>query len=584
MKIWSLASRVTFLSLGLLLAGCGGGGVTSTPAPIPAPTPSPTPTNASLSALTVSQSFSNNAAIQTAVFDLTNSNTVSGSSASAPLTIAYDAGSGSYTVSTQGRSQSFLPADISTSGQGQALFVKTDAANNRDRLTLWAPSYGGSGPQHVGMGMWQRNSTSGTRQNTTLDMFAYGLPSAASAVPRVGTAAFNAFASGLTTRPGFEPRSFSGNGRFDADFQTGIFNTYIPVTETELVSTAGTSGGSLQIIASGPLSFGDGTFSGTASYGGFRGTSQGTITGRFYGPNANEIGAAFTTTGSDGSSATGAIVGQKNVILAPINLALTNIVAEQLYSTAVASVNRVRGGELAATGMSNGQFTTRMDGSFGITGPGSPGAHGRIAAIDQIQPSGPNFTTYRKVLDEYTVTLNIYKAGSANGEIALTYASFVHRNQTIAPNNLPDQDNIYELFGFITDRGAVQARNGRAHYAGVARGTAIDTSVNQIFAVSGTSVFDVDFAASSLTGSLALKGNAGVIARDFGNFTFSTNIFNGFPVIGNLVQTGNSVGTIAPRFFGPNAEEIGAAFRIDMAIGQNGQGISIAGVALGKPP
>ena len=275
------AIRIIALPLALLLAGCGGGGgLASAPPPPPAPTPAPAPTNASLETLTASQTFTNNAATHTATFDLATGTTVSGSSASAPLTIAYNTTGGTYTITTSGRSQTFATSDLTGSGQGQANFTKAGGAE-RDYLTLWAPSYGGAGPRHAGLGLWQRNKTSGTIQDTTLDFFTYGIESPASAVPRTGTAAYSTEVFGVSTKPGAEPRAFTGIGNFDVDFRTGVFSSVNPVTETELLSGASVSGGGIQLILAGALSAGDGTFSGLASYGGSNTSSQGTVSGRF---------------------------------------------------------------------------------------------------------------------------------------------------------------------------------------------------------------------------------------------------------------------------------------------------------------
>lgn len=563
----------------ILLAGCGGGGVSSAPAPSPTPTPSPT--NASLETLTASQTFTNNSATHAARFDLNTSKTVSGSSASAPLTVTYNAADGSYSVSTGGRSQVFAPADVTSSGQGQAALSKTHPAG-RDYLTLWAPSYGGNGPRYAAMGMWQRNATSGNIQDTTLDIFTYGIESASTAIPRLGTAAFATNVFGVMTKPGVEPRSFSGSGNFDIDFLTGVFNSVTPVKESELVSGAAVSGGGIQVSLAGTLAANAGTFSGLAAYGGGNSKSQGTVSGRFYGPTANELGASFTTSGMDGSSTTGGILGLISTRPISANLSLANPVVRQLYYTSNYWVELVNSGQATGTGTGNGQLTIETDGSFSFPGASSDMAFGTIGSADRITPSGANFTTYRKSLNGYLVTVDFYKPGSANTELALTYTSFAHFNELLEVTNQANRYNIYTVYGIPTDTGIVYARQGTARYSGVAHGTGIDAAASAVYRIAGTSTFDVNFSALTLNGALTLTGQSGANTQNYGTLNFATTINNGFPVTSELTKSGVSWGAISPRFFGPIAQEIGATFAFIVPAGVPGAGTAVTGAAVAK--
>lgn len=571
------------LALALMLASCGGGGMASTPAPAPAPSPSPSPTpsNASLETLVATQSFTNIAATHTAQFDLSSSNTNSGSSAKAPLTITYNASGGTYTISAGGRSQIYSSADTTSSSKGIAVFSKS-GADSTDRLTLWAPSFGGNGPRYVGRGLWQRNRVSGSIQDTTLDMFTYGLETKPSAMIRTGTAAFLADVFGVTTKPGTQPRSFQGSGNFNVDFLTGVFNSVVPVTESELVSGAGVSGGGIEVALAGVLSASDGTFSGYAAYGGGSSRSQGTVDGRFYGPAANELGAIFTTAGADGSSTTGGLLGSKSSNPISANLALTNLAVDELFYTSNSWVELVNSGQASALGSGNGQLTIKTDGSVSFSGPRSDMAFGSIAASDQIAASAANFTTYRKSLNGFTVTADFYKPGSANSEIVLTYASFVHFNELFEGLNRADQYNIYTVYGIPTNTGIVYARKGTASYSGVAHGTGIDAANNVAYKVTGTSRFDADFSAATLTGALALSGQSASSSHDFGTLNFATSIVNGYPVTADLTKSGTIWGTISARFFGPVAQEIGATFGFAVPAGQPGGGIAVTGAAVAK--
>lgn len=570
------------LPLALLVAGCGGGGgVASAPPPAPTPTPTPAPANASLETLTVSQAFTNTAATHTARFDLGTGTTVSGSSAAAPLTIAYNAAGGTYTVGTAGRSQAFAAADLTGSGQGQASFAKT-TAGTKDYLTLWAPSYGGAGPRYVALGFWQRNQISGSQQDTTLDVFTYGIETPAAGVPRTGTAAFSTEVFGVTTKPGVEPRAFSGLGSFDVDFQTGAFKSVTPVTETELLSGAAVSGGGIQVVLAGLLGAGDGAFSGLASYGGSNSASQGTVAGRFYSPTAAELGAVFSTAGADGSAATGGLIAKRSGTTAQSNLALTNLVTGQLFYTANAWVELVNSGLTASSSSGNSQLTRRPDGSFDFSGPRSDMAYGAMTAADLIAPSAPNFTTYRKTLNGLVTTVDFYTPGSANTQLALTYASFARFNEALVSPSVPNRYSIYTLYGIDTDPGIVKARRGTAQYNGIAYGTGFDTAASLVYAITGTASFSADFTAGTLNGTLNLSGAAGATTQNYGTLSFATVLANGYPVTADLGKAGIPWGSLSARFYGPTAQEIGAIYQFTVPTGQPGAGTVVSGAALAK--
>lgn len=577
------AVSFTSMILGMsALAGCGGdgGGVNSVSS-------TPAASNTSLAALRASQNFTNNAATGTAAFDLASSKTLTGSTAVAPLTIAYDAASNSYTLSIQNRSQTFTPANLSSSASGQSLYTKSDGTNS-DRLTLISASATGAsttGPQYVGMGFWQRSTSSGGTQNTTLDIFTYGLDTPANAVPRTGQAAYSTSVFGLATTPGYEPVAFQGTGRFDVNFLTGVFSTSASTTETGLVSNNGISGGGIGITGSGHLSSNDGTFSGTVGYGGQNAKGQGALTGRFYGPTGTELGATFSASGTDGSAASGAIVGLQNPSLAASNLGLTSLVADQLYY--------VQGEELFLTKPATGNTTAfalpyasqaqqPLAGGFSV---GTPAAFGSqiFAASDQVAASQPNFTSYQKTLSGQSATLDLYKPGAANTELALTYLSFGRWNAS-APQNDGSIYNItyYFTYGFRTDASAIAARTGTASYNGVAYGAAFNAATGAAYDVTGTSNFNVDFSHGTYSGGLALKGSGSAGATNFGTFGFASTLSSGAAVAANLTQGGSNVGTMNPGFFGPAGEEIGGPFQISMPNAQAGKPTTIAGVAVAK--
>jgi hypothetical protein len=590
--------------LALALSGCGGGGsgggVASTPPPVatfastPTPsstgasTPPPVATNTSLAELTVSQSFTNDAATLAAIFNLSNSTTTSGTANGSTLTINYAADSNTYTISTQGRSQSFTAADLSSSSGGQAVYQKSDGTN-RDVLTLEAATFGnnpqyvgGGSPQYVGMGFWQRNVVQGSTQSISYDGFAYGLATPASAVPRVGQATMATVVFGLTTVPGYEPQSFSGTGAFNVDFEHGIFNTGANVTETGLFTGATSEPG--RVLASGTLSTSDGAFSGLVNYWGLHANDSGTLNGRLYGPAGQEMGAVFSATGSDGSATIGEMTGYIPPFPthALVNFTLSDLVQDQVFSTRGEGLftSNTTAGVVYQTsiGLDFGQLTQYVSGGLVVPAfydlPTS-----QYAATDKISGAA-NFTTYRKVTDGQTVTTEIYNPGNGNSELALTYTSFAHIFDNSGGATSTVQE--YEVFGQMTDPGLLIARAGTAHYSGVAYGAGGSSTTGATYAVTGQSAFDVNFGTQSLTGSLALNGASAAGAVNFGTFSFASIMERGQGVTTPLNQGATAVGTITPQFYGPLGEEIGAAFQMSLPAGTAGAGTSIAGVGVAK--
>lgn len=304
--IVDLSFRVTAaMAAALLLGACGGGGGGPRPEPTPLPPPAPPPPpppppppafNESLLDLRASQSFDNDAATATGIYNeggTCNSCTSQRSS----LTVRYDAAARSYTVSTDGRSQTFGQPDIDTAQSTPELQVFSRKEGSLTQsLSLTRP--GTSGPlnyRYVGLGVWQRVNVSGSRADFSFDSFTYGLPTQAAATPRSGVGVYDVAligALGTTTRS--HPISLSGTGKLTADFARGdiLLSGSIVGTsaETRVREFNSTFDGSARIAS------GTNSFSGTMR---FFGSSPmtGTLDGRFFGPAAEEVGATFAVNG-----------------------------------------------------------------------------------------------------------------------------------------------------------------------------------------------------------------------------------------------------------------------------------------------
>lgn len=580
-----------------LLASCGGGGgggvgsagsVAVTPTPSPSPSPTPTPTNTSLLDLQANQTFTGNAAGVTAAFDLTNKAVITGNGNNESLTVNYDASAKSYTLTTGGRTQVFAPTDVNSTTTNDTQYRKTDGTNI-DYLTLVKVPYTGTTPsKYVAIGYWQRNVLTGTRQDTLFDVFTYGFPTAAGVVPRSGTASFATDVFGLAAYPGHEPRIFQGRGTFSADLLSGLFSFNSPLTETNLLTGASIVGGSVNLLGSGKFGS-DSTFSGNMRYDGAYGTVSGTVSGRFFGPAAEEVGAAFVGNNSAGATVNGALTGQRNDALPAVNQALTNLIAPQLFFGQGALLTFTTfdsgGTPQARTTTLTGQLNRALDGSF-TYGPGASNLpSGTFNSPSIVASSDPNFVSYQPTFNGQPVKLDLYKPGSANSELVLTYATFGRWSSTAKNGAVTEFNQVYFAYGIETPARLLAAKTGSGHYVGVAYGAGANQTTGALYDIKGTSMFDIDFSRQSYSGAIALKGTStnGAAAVDFGNFTFAAPL-SAFTAesAADLMQNGQLRGTLTQRFFGPDGEEIAGPFTLSVP-GAAGSGFTaIAGVAVAK--
>ncbi|MEO9133016.1 MAG: transferrin-binding protein-like solute binding protein [Sphingomonas sp.] len=583
-KQYWLPAAVCLMVVGGCSSGGGGSGVSSTPTP----TPAPAPTNTSFSDLRVNQSFTANNTTANVSFDLTPKTTISGTAGAAALTISYDAASRSYTVATVGRSQVFTPGDVSTTDANQTTYRKTDGTN-RDYLTLVKVPYTGTtANQYVQLGYWQRNVVTGTRQDTQFDTFTFGFDTPATGVPHSGSVSFNVDAFGLVTTPGIEPVAFQGQGGFDADFLTGVFSTHTWLTETGLLTGNGESGGGIDLTGAGHLSSSDGSFSGNMLYEGFNASIGGTMSGRFYGPAAQELGASFGGAAADGSSFNGAFTGQRDTSAAALNQTLTNLVAPQLFYTSSQDLYVIPNGasgtvQVRTTPMIS-QLNRQVNGDF-TYGPGTSDLpNGTFTAASQVASADPNFIAYDQTINGQDVRLSLYKPGSGNTELALTYASFGRWSSSMPYGVGTETDKVYFTYGLTTPARLLSGRTGSAHYAGVVYGGAENATTQATYDVTGTSHFDVDFSHQNYTGGLALHGapTNGATAVDFGNYDFTGSVGYLANSDGIVTRGGSPVGDLTTAFYGPNGEEIGGPFTVRVPVGAPGAGTTIAGVTVAK--
>lgn len=560
---------------GLLLAACsggggGGGGVGTIPTP--APTPAPT-TNTTIRDLKVSQTFTGDSSSAAFTIDRVTQTGITGSARASSLSVSYDAATNSYTISGDGRNTAFGPADVTSSDPYDTIYTKT-GSDGRSYLTLVKQPYSqGATTQYVGLGFYQHNRLTDQQQETDFATFTYGLPTAAAAVPKTGTAAFGIDAFGAVTKAGQEPRAFQGHGTFSVDFAAGIFAAQTYLTESSLVSDDGVVGGGIELTAGGSLAS-NGSFSGNALYEGWFGAVGGVLNGRFYGPAAEELGASFAGTGADGMAVAGSFTGQRDSSLKPDNLTLTNMTQAQLFYTRY-------GGNLV------GQLNWLNAETFTASPPTSDLYGGTFTINDKIAGTDPNFTTYRKTFTgtfgSQDVTLELFKPGSTNTRLALTYASFGHWATTVPWGTGTTPVHQYFAYGLETPGRLLSGRTGTGRYEGVVYGNGISSNGTTRYAVTGSSRFDVDFGAQSLSGALSMNGTSGGATVDFGSFDFSGSLVSYSGESGfTLVRNGQNAGSLTTRFYGPDGQEIAGPFYVNVPPEVTGSGIGISGVTAAK--
>jgi hypothetical protein len=540
-------------------------------------------------------------------FDLVARTASRGTFASEPLSIGYDASTGTYSVSISSRSQTFTGATRADDASDPNWRAYVIAANPmRDVLQLWTESYSGdTGYQYVGFGYWQHDKIVSAKQDANFDFFTFGFPTPAASVPHSGFASWDIELFGIAAQNG-EPLGFSGEGTFNVDFLTGDFSSDATLRSFNLATNQLTNGNGT-FLASGRLGSGN-SFSGTTLFNQFG--SSGPIQGQFYGPGLEEVGATIIAInnryGSDPaapiSGLTAVLTGKRNTNPVPVTLSLTHFLADLGMTspltefgsgynpTTLASTGNGVNAGFVQSGFENQKITFRQDGGFDFAAALPPGLNASFAPPDQISQTD-RFTTFRKTINGTPTTLEVYRSGAGNHEIALSYVSFGNwaTEGAISANNYRYTRN-YFVFGLQTPLNSLANLTGTAHYDGVVHATGSAQGAPS-FAVGGTSTFDFDFGMAKYSGALDLTRLAadGSVFEALGRWTTGNVIMtSGIPYSGGLTGPANhvSTGQILPRFYGPNMEELAAPFTIastgfgGLPTGPND--IWIAGVTVAK--
>jgi hypothetical protein len=559
----------------MMVTACGGGGVASTPTPPPttptppSPPPPPSVPNTSLLSLTSSESFVNDAVTGSALVNLNNSaGTASG--ALTTTVFSYDLASRGYTLSTGGRSITFLPSEIDAAQSNAAttVYVKTNGGVS-DSLTLTKPGTSGRFTyQYVGAAFWQHTVQTATTISGTFDAVAYGIASPNSGVPRTGRAEYGVDLIGVESVPG-NIVAMTGSGKMQVDFVSGAIITHGTMGTALMPNGAFSSEAKLSSTAN--------SFAGNFRFYDF-GEFVGQLNGRFYGPNAQEVGSTYYATQADGRIAIGTIIGRGSAVTATNTSVRTPTVNEFFANDAATMKASLTG----APGTNNsGTFSNR---SASITPllvnyDATTRAYTLIAS-DRSQYFDPA-SRARGTINEYF--------GDPNPR-TFFYSNFLPVTQYVkgsrwytATGQTTSNDLVFTdvTFGVKTPDAALP-RTGKAGYNIALIGSAADADSPNLTDFGGTGVLTADLATGAITASGAMTYRedyyiAGRAAKtNTGQFNLASTLSssaNSFTGTINFDGIGSYSGPLAGRFYGPAAEEVGAAFSATDGIGGSASGV-----------
>ena len=286
------AKRAIGMGAMLALAGCSGSGAGSVASVsgTPAATSNNVPVPVSVTPAGLSPSTSFSTAMQSGTFVSIPS--------TAGTYVSYDAASNTYTLS--GPSNTTLPsgkADPTEVNVPQAI----SGTANFGTVT-YLVTHTGSGPfvySYTAVASVHSVLTSGVTSQTSVNdnLAVFGMPTAASAVPRTGSATYALDVLG----------AFTGTGTGNVNFASGSYNFSGNLAQGGITGTF-SSNGTLASASNG--------FSGTIGVSLNQGaaTYNGSLGGMFFGPAAQELGATFVASPTTSNGTLGTNVANNPVV------------------------------------------------------------------------------------------------------------------------------------------------------------------------------------------------------------------------------------------------------------------------------
>lgn len=540
----------------LLVAGCGGGGggVNSTPTPTPPPAPPP---NTSLLNLSSSESFANDAATGSASFPKDGTKaTVSASQTS--LAASYDTAAKGYTITVGGRSQTFLPSNLDTTQSTAriAVYVKKSGGTT-DSLTLTKPGTSGRfNYEFVGGGYWQRTIDGTSTISGSLDAFDYGFRTPDAGVPRTGRGEYAVDLLGAETTSD-NVFGVTGQGTTQVDFASGAIVTHGTLTAA--------IDGATTFSSEAKLSSTTGAFSGNFRFNDF-GLFSGQLNGSFFGPNGQEIGAAFSASEPSGRVAVGTIIGRGASVTAS-NASLVSPANNEFFTNDAAAI------------------TATLDGTSGAF---SAQTQGQASLIVNFDATRQKYTIIASDRSQYFGPSTSVTSGTTSDLLSFTAPTgfqFVRGGQwrrAAGVGNLSQYSFDNFAYGVETPDAALP-RTGTAGFAVQISGAAADGDYQNVIDFTGQGTLTADLA----TGIMSTSGGVDYVEDTpfaprgaKGSFTGNANISssaNSFSGTFSMAGIGSYNGTLNGRFYGPAGQEMGGAFALS-----DGAGGVVAGSFLGK--
>lgn len=639
------SSAVSVLALSLMLAACGGGGgVDSTPNPTPTPTPGPS--YSTIDSLTGPQ------ALRAASLAITIAPIAPIASQDRQITVRSLADGIAVDLVDDTVKLTAPDGSTSTFDLGNIDYEDTTAARTayrafdqfgRPTAQLVVPNLhiGGRPLDYLRGGTWTyfRYSDATPQSGITAlsqEAGVFGVPTLASDVPTTGTASYTTAVDGnLVVRNEGSPTALNRvftlaeggtTATLQANFATGAITTNIDLRGVELIRPLN---GTKAVPTGSPVSFaplnGTGTLSSSKpSFSGtFANTTKGAFSGAFFGPQAVEFGYNFYAEKPE-YTAFGLVGGIKTVAgQEGFSAALTSLTRDvRGFATFSNSRNYLKdsagnfvsyeddddapddGRLILSYNAQNDSYTLRQAPSSAIAANiAALGSFGS-GQLSGTQPDA-HFNTYSKSVAGGTLQLQLYKVGSQNGEIALTYTSIGHLTFSRPVTGSSNQQVFEDWFTYalpLSGGGGVQVpTSGTGTYNGVIYGTAVPTEPNgvalagKLYDVKGTSRFVFDFATLRFNGTLdpILVSRSGAANEALAQFTFQngglrtqawfgdhansfeSDLFSSIPT-----SPGAATGWLRGALYGPNATEFGAIFNLNTnaSFGK----VHIGGVTVGK--
>jgi hypothetical protein len=515
-------------------------------------------------------------------------------SGAAGLTIHYDAASATYSLDQGAGQEGFGPADLGPAYTLKSVYSKTTGSGT-DTLSLTTNFSQTSDPYpYGGIGVWQQSSTAGGSSSSNYTMFTYGIQTPAANMPLAGLANYYVDFLGYVSEPSKSLKAINGQGVFQVDFLADVFKFTGYTNEADLSLTVGSAvPGPIEFVGAGHLG-NDASLQGKFTFTDTIDTYVGAMNGLFYGPAADNVGATFNGSSSAGGGFVASLIGPQYGAAPSENLAMTDIVVQQAFAeeSGVLATFAPSTGFLANNGDATpGTMTLGPDGTVQF----SPGSYwtslsaipqvqtASYSAADMVASSRPNFTSYQATVNGQPTELDVYKVGSGNTELALTYLDLSIWSEGVGSASEPDKYQLYSVFGVPTSTDILKGLTGSAQYAGVVYGGAIDGQANR-YDVTGTSTFQANFSTETMTATLTMNGAnvGGGAGTTFGPFNFMGPIAANTASLG-LVQTApGPAGLISAHFYGPAAEELGGTFLVTINDGATEGGATIAGAVAAK--